>query len=61
MRKNFFEESRAVNLLLLNEANLAGTSKLENIKKITELCQRCLIYNWLQQKRKWNSEVSEGI
>jgi transposase InsO family protein len=38
-QKNFFEESREVNPLLLNEAILGGTSKVKNINKITELCQ----------------------
>lgn len=38
-QNNFFEESREVNPLLLNEAVFGGTSKVENINKITELCQ----------------------
>lgn len=38
-QNNFFEESRDINPLLLNEAVLGGESKLENINKITELCQ----------------------
>ena len=38
-QNNFFEKSREVNPLLLNEAILGGTSKVENINKITELCQ----------------------
>lgn len=38
-QNNFFEGSREVNPLLLNEAILGGTSKVENINKITELCQ----------------------
>lgn len=38
-QNNFFEESRDENPLLLNEAVLGGESKLENINKISELCQ----------------------
>jgi len=38
-QKYFFEESGDINPLLLQEVNLGGTSKLENINKITELCQ----------------------
>jgi len=38
-QNNFFEESRDINPLLLNEAVLGGAPKLENINKITELCQ----------------------
>jgi transposase InsO family protein len=38
-QNNFFEESREVNPLLLNEAILGGTPNVENINKITELCQ----------------------
>lgn len=37
-KNNFFEESREVNPLLLDEAILGGTSKVENINIITELC-----------------------
>lgn len=38
-QNNFFEEREDKNPLLLNEAILGGTSKLENLNKITELCQ----------------------
>ena len=38
-QNNFFEESRDINPLLLNEAILGGITKLENINKISELCQ----------------------
>lgn len=37
-KNNFFEESREVNPLLLDEAILGGTSKVENINIINELC-----------------------
>jgi hypothetical protein len=36
---NFFKGREEENLPLLSEAILGGTSKLENINKITELCQ----------------------
>jgi transposase InsO family protein len=38
-QNNFFEESREVNPLLLNEAILGGTPKLENINQNNQLCQ----------------------